>query len=186
MSAHRGFFFLEPLSLIDCCVQERSFCFWYFNSKLDSRVISNGSSLQSRGILLCDRHGLSTDRDLGESKMIPRKRVTRCLLFLHIPLGRTLKKKTKKQNKTKKPVLHAGYIPCTSEYNHKIPFQCFISINSNTDPNFTTTFVKGCFKCQKQFFFRILTNGNFSFYFFADRFEVKKPRFFRAVSEFFL
>ena len=64
MSAHRGFFFLEPLSLIDCCVQECSF----FNSKLDSRVISNGSSLQSRGILLCDRHGLSTDRDLGESK----------------------------------------------------------------------------------------------------------------------
>ena len=122
----------------------------------------------------------------ASQKMIPRKRVTRCLLFLHIPLGRTLKKKNKKQNKTKKPVRHAGYIPCTSEYNHKIPFQCFISINSNTDPNFTTTFVKGCFKCQKQFFFRILTNGDFSFYFFADRFEVKKPRFFRAVSEFFL
>ena len=90
-------------------------------------------------------------------KMIPRKRVTRCLLFLHIPLGRTLKKKNKTKKKPKKPVLHAGYIPCTSEYNHKIPFQCFISINSNTDPNFTTTFVKGCFKCQKQFF---LSNFN--------------------------
>ena len=93
-----------------------------------------------------------------------------------------------KQNKTKqnKNACSAGHIPCTSEYSHKIPFQCFISINSNTDPNFTTTFVKGCFKCQKQFFFQILTNGKFSFYFFADRFEVKKPRFFRAVSEFFL
>ena len=68
MYAHRGFFFLESLSLIDCCVQECSFYFSYFNSKLDGRVISNGSSLQSRGILLCDRHGLSTDRDLGESK----------------------------------------------------------------------------------------------------------------------
>ena len=35
------------------------------------------------------------------------------------------------------------------------------------------------------FFFQILTNGKFSFYFFADRFEVKKTRFIRAVSEFF-
>ena len=26
------------------------------------------------------------------------------------------------------------------EYNLKIPFQCFISINNNTDPNLTTTF----------------------------------------------
>ena len=94
----------------------------------------------------------------------------------------------KKQNKTKqnKNACSAGYIPCTSVYNHKIPFQCFISINSHTDPNFTTTFVKGCFKCQKHFFFQILTNGKLSFYFFADRFEVKKPRFIRAVSEFFL
>ena len=100
--------------------------------------------------------------------MIPRDRLTPCLLFLHSPLSRTLKKNKTKQNKTKN-------VPCTSVYNHKIPFQCFISINSHTDPNFTTTFVKGCFKCQKQFFFQILTNGKFSFYFFADRFEVKKP-----------
>ena len=106
--------------------------------------------------------------------MIPRERLTPCLLFLHSPLSRTLKKKNKtKQNKN---ACSAGYIPCTSVYNHKIPFQCFISINSHTDPNFTTTFVKGCFKCQKQFFFfKFLTNGKFSFYFFADRFEVKNP-----------
>ena len=153
MSAHRGFFFLEPLSLIDCCVQECSFCFWYFNSKLDSKVISNGSSLQSRGILLCDRHGLSTDRDLGESKNDSKEEGDPLPALPPYSFRSHFEKKNKKQNKTKKPVLHAGYIPCTSEYNHKIPFQCFISINSNTDPNFTTTFVKGCFKCQKQFFF---------------------------------
>ena len=103
MYAHRGFFFLESLSLIDCCVQECSFYFSYFNSKLDGRVISNGSSLQSRGVLLNDRH-------------IPRERLTPCLLFLRIPLSRTLKKTNKtKQNKTKTPV-SAGYFPCTSEY----------------------------------------------------------------------
>ena len=186
MSAHRGFFFLEPLSLIDCCVQECSFCFWYFNSKLDSRVISNGSSLQSRGILLCDRHGLSTDRDLGESKMIPRKRVNRCLLFLHIPLGRTLKKKTKNKTKQKSlfcmQAIFLVHQSTTTRYLFNSLFQSTVTLTLISK----TTFVKGCFKCQKQFFFRILTNGNFSFYFFADRFEVKKPRFFRAVSEFFL
>ena len=37
----------------------------------------------------------------ASQKMIPRKRVTRCLLFLHIPLGRTLKKKTKNKTKQK-------------------------------------------------------------------------------------
>ena len=152
MYAHRGFFFLESLSLIDYCVQECSFYFWYFNSKLDGRVISNGSSLQSRGILLCDRHGLSTDRDLGESKNDSKGEVD------PLPALRPYSFKLhfeKKQNKTKqnKNACSAGHIPCTSEYSHKIPFQCFISINSNTDPNFTTTFVKGCFKCQKQFFF---------------------------------
>ena len=98
MYAHRGFFFLESLSLIDCCVQECSFYFSYFNSKLDGRVISNGSSLQSRGVLLNDRH-------------IPRERLTPCLLFLRIPLSRTLKKTNKtKQNKTKTPVLQAIFL----------------------------------------------------------------------------
>ena len=98
MYAHRGFFFLASLSLIDCCVQECSFYFSYFNSKLDGRVISNGSSLQSRGVLLNDRH-------------IPRERLTPCLLFLRIPLSRTLKKTNKtKQNKTKTPVLQAIFL----------------------------------------------------------------------------
>ena len=137
MYSHRGFFFLESLSLIDCCVQECSFYFSYFNSKLDGRVISNGSSLQSRGVLLNDRH-------------IPRERLTPCLLFLRIPLSRTLKKTNKTKQKRLFCRLFSLYIRV---YSHKIPFQCFISINSNTDPNFTTTFVKGCFKCQKQFFF---------------------------------
>ena len=154
MYAHRGFFFLESLSLIDCCVQECSFYFWYFNSKLDGRVISNGSSLQSRGILLCDRHGLSTDRDLGESKNDSKGEVDPLPALPPYSFKLHFGKKTK-QNKTKqnKNACSAGYIPCTSVYNHKIPFQYFISINSHTDPNFTTTFVKGCFKCQKQFFF---------------------------------
>ena len=90
----------------------------------------------------------------ASQKMIPRERLTPCLLFLHIPLSCTLKK-IKNKTKQSKNACSAGYIPCTSVYNHKIPFQCFISINSHTDPNFTTTFVKGWFKCQKQFFFQI-------------------------------
>ena len=86
-------------------------------------------SLQSRRIFLCDRLGLSTDRDLGQ-KMIPRERLTPCLPFLSRPLGSALKKK--------KAALQAMFL--VHEYNHKIPFQCFISINCNTDTNFTTTF----------------------------------------------
>ena len=35
-------FFLESFSLIYCCVQECSFYFWYFSSKLYSRVLSIG------------------------------------------------------------------------------------------------------------------------------------------------
>ena len=63
--------------------------------------------------------------------MIPRERLTPCLAFLRRPLGSALKKK-------KKAPLQTMFL--VHEYNHKIPFQCFISINCNTDTNFTTTF----------------------------------------------
>ena len=87
-------------------------------------------SLQSRGILLCDRHGLSTDRDLGESKNDSKGEGD------PLPAFPPYTFRSHFDSNKKNP----GYIPCTSEYNHKIPFQCFISINSNTHPNFTTTF----------------------------------------------
>ena len=43
-----------------------------------------------------------------------------------------------KKKKKKKNGWCADSVHCTG--HHKIPFQCFISINSNTDTNFTTTF----------------------------------------------
>ena len=69
--------------------------------------------------------------------MIPRERLTHCLPFLHRPLGSALKKKKKRKRK-KKAALLAMFL--VHEYNHKTPFQCFISVNCNTDTNFTTTF----------------------------------------------
>ena len=44
----------------------------------------------------------------------------------------------KKKKKKKKAALQTMFL--VHECHHKIPFQCFISINSNTDTNFTTTF----------------------------------------------
>ena len=44
----------------------------------------------------------------------------------------------KKKKKKKKAALQTMFL--VHECHHKIPFQCFISINSNIDTNFTTTF----------------------------------------------
>ena len=66
--------------------------------------------------------------------MILREKLTPCLPFLHITFGSRFKKKRKK----KTPALQGNFL--VHEYNLKIPFQCFISINSNTDPNLSNTF----------------------------------------------
>ena len=117
-------------------------------NKLASRVISIGSlnekfyyipcSLQCREILLCDRLGLSTDRDLGRVKKWFQERgwPLACPSSVYLWVALWKKKQTNKQ--TKKAALRNMFL--VHEYNHKIPFQCFIAINSNTDPNLTTTF----------------------------------------------
>ena len=140
-------FFSNRVSLKDCCVQECSFYCWYFSRKLDSKVISIGFLNEKSSILFlvackagkfcwgCDQFGLLTDRELGRvKKMILREKLTPCLPFLHITFGSRFKKKKKK----KTPALQGNFL--VHEYNLKIPFQCFISINSNTDPNLSNTF----------------------------------------------
>ena len=148
MWAHRGCFFLESFSFKDCCVQECSFYFWYFSNKLASRVISIGSlSMKSFIIFLvackagefCCAIDLdfSTDRDLGRVKKWFQDRgwPFACPSSIYLWVALWGKKKKKKK---KKAALQTMFL--VHECHHKIPFQCFISINSNTDTNFTTTF----------------------------------------------
>ena len=72
----------------------------------------------------------------GESKNDSNREVDPLPALPPYTFGSRFEKKNNKQ--TKKAALQNMFL--VHEYNHKIPFQCFIEINSNTDPNFTTTF----------------------------------------------
>ena len=131
-------FFSNRVSLIDCCVQECSFCCWYFSSKLDSKVISIGFLNEKSSILFlvgckagkfcwgCDQFGLLTDRELGRvKKMILREKLTPCLPFLHITFGSRFKKKRKKKRLLCRVI--SLYMSTTSRYLFNALFQSTVT-----------------------------------------------------------